>query len=106
VTVTAREDWPDLQPAAIEKAVNEIKDMLEETRAKKVVLVPATGSGSGFHAIEMALQEEGIKYMVAPDDLPFGQKQFVKWAEDVIDDTIDFIKKKKPTESTITPGWV
>lgn len=103
--VTAREDWPDLQPAAIEKAVNEIKQMLEDTNAKRVVLVPATGSGSGFHAIEMALQEEGIKYKVAPEGLPLGEKQFVKWAEEVIDNTINFIKKKKPTESTIGPGW-
>lgn len=105
IAVTAREDWPDLQPVAIEKAVNQIKDMLEETGAKRIVLVPATGSGSGFHAIEMALQEEGIKYRVAPDELPLGKRQWVEWAEEIIDDSIDFIKKKKPSESTITPGW-
>ncbi len=49
---TAREDWPNLQPAAIEKAVNGIKTMLAETGAENVVLVPATGIGSGFHRLQ------------------------------------------------------
>jgi hypothetical protein len=31
---TAREDWPDLQPAAVEEAVSQIKGMLEQTGAQ------------------------------------------------------------------------
>jgi hypothetical protein len=103
--VTAREDWPDLQPAAIEKAVNEIKDMLEDTGADTVVLVPATGSGSGFHMIEEALDAEGIEYIVAPEDLPIGEKYFLRWAAKTVRETLAFIKEEKPTENTITPYW-
>jgi hypothetical protein len=103
--VTAREDWPELQPAAIAKAINAIKEMLEDTGAKKVVLVPATGSGSGFHMIEEALDEEGINYVVAPEPLPIGEKYFLRWAKKTVKETLDFINDERPTESTITPYW-
>lgn len=103
--VTAREDWPELQPVAIAKAINAIKAMLEDTGANKVVLVPATGSGSGFHMIEEALNEEGINYVVAPEPLPIGEKYFLRWAKKTVKETLDFINDERPTESTITPYW-
>jgi hypothetical protein len=79
--------------------------MLEETGAENVILVPATGSGSGFDAVAQALEDEGITYTVAPDPLPLGQKEFTRWASQTMKETIDFIKKEKPTEPTITPYW-
>jgi hypothetical protein len=105
VGITAREDWPDLQPAAIEKAINTINEMLDETGADNVILVPATGSGSGFEAVAEALDAEGISYTVAPEPLPLGQDEFAAWAEQTYKETLKFIKKEKPTESTITPYW-
>ena len=48
--------------------------MLEETGTQNVVLVPATGSGSGFHMVTEALEEEGIPFTEAPDPLPLGKK--------------------------------
>lgn len=105
VGLTAREDWPELQPAAIEKAVNTVNDMLDETGADNVILVPATGSGSGFDAVTQALDAEGISYTVAPDPLPLGQEEFEMWAKKTFEETVKFIKKNKPTESTITPYW-
>jgi hypothetical protein len=105
VGITAREDWPDLQPAALEKAVTTIQNMLDDTGAENVILVPATGSGSGFDAVAGALDAEGISYTVAPEPLPLGQDEFEKWAEKTFEETVKFIKKNKPTESTITPYW-
>jgi cobalamin biosynthesis Co2+ chelatase CbiK len=105
VGVTAREDWPDLQPLAIEKAVSTIQAMLEDTGADNVILVPATGSGSGFDAVAEALDAEGIAYTVAPEPLPFGQDEFEQWAKQTFEETVKFIKKEQPTESTITPYW-
>ena len=105
VGVTAREDWPDLQPLAIEKAVSTIQGMLEDTGADNVILVPATGSGSGFDAVAEALDAEGIAYTVAPEPLPFGQDEFEQWAKQTFEETVKFIKKEQPTESTITPYW-
>lgn len=102
---TAREDWPDLQPAALEKAVSHIKTMLEETGAQNVVLVPATGSGSGFHMVSEALEEEGIPFTEAPDPLPLGERDFIRWASETVRETIRFIEEEQPTESTITPQW-
>jgi hypothetical protein len=102
---TAREDWPDLQPAAIEEAISQIKTMLEQTEAQNVVLVPATGSGSGFHMVTEALQEEGIPFTEAPDPLPIGERDFIRWASETVRETIRFIEEEQPTESTITPYW-
>ena len=102
---TAREDWPELQPAAIEKAVNGIKSMLAQTGAQNVVLVPATGSGSGFTAIAEALEQEGISFTEAPDPLPLGERDFIRWASQTVRETIQYIEEEQPTESTITPQW-
>jgi hypothetical protein len=102
---TAREDWPELQPAAIEKAVNGIRSMLAQTGAQNVVLVPATGSGSGYTAIAEALEQEGISFTEAPDPLPLGESEFIRWATVTVGETIQFIRSERPTESTITPGW-
>jgi len=102
---TAREDWPDLQPAAIEKAVNGIKSMLARTEAQNVVLVPATGSGSGFTAVAEALEQEGISFTEAPDLLPLVKRKFIRWATLTVADTIQYIRAERPTESTITPQW-
>ena len=102
---TAREDWPELQPAAIEEAVNGIRSMLEETGTQNVVLVPATGSGSGFHMVTEALEEEGIPFTEAPDPLPLGEREFIRWSTLTVAETIAFIRSEQPTESTITPNW-
>jgi hypothetical protein len=102
---TAREDWPELQPAAIEEAVNGIRSMLEETGTQNVVLVPATGSGSGFHMVTEALEEEGIPFTEAPDPLPLGEREFIRWSTLTVAETIAFIRSEQPTESTITPYW-
>ncbi len=105
IGVTAREDWPDLKPAAVVDAVNRIAEMLEETGADNVILVPATGSGSGFDAVAQALDAEGISYTVAPGPLLLGQDEFTEWAAQTFKETVKFMKKEQPTESTITPYW-
>lgn len=104
IGVTAREDWPALQPIAVQEAVDEIKSMLEETGAANVVLVPATGA-SGFDLISSALEEEGINFVEAPEPFPIGLKEFKKWADQTVRETIEFIEEEEPTESTITPYW-
>jgi hypothetical protein len=73
---TTREDGPDLQPSALEEAVSQIESMLEETGAQNIVLVPSTGSGSGFHMVAEALEEEGIMHTEAPNPLPIGEREF------------------------------
>jgi hypothetical protein len=104
IGVTAREDWPDLKPIAVQEAVDEIKSMLEETGATKVVLVPATGA-SGFDLISEALEAESVNFVQAPEPFPIGQREFIKWADRTVKETIKFINDEKPTESTITPYW-
>ena len=101
---TAREDWPNLSPAAIQRGIEQIKTMLEETNAEKVVLVHATG-GIGINLVRDALDEENINYVEAEDHSNFGQKMFETWAIKTVTETIQFINKDKPTENTITPGW-
>ena len=104
IGVTAREDWPDLSKVAVPEAVSKIKSLLNDTGAKKVILVPATG-GHGFDMIAEALESEGINYVSAPETLPLGEKEFRDWALETVRETIDFIKKEMPTKSTITPYW-
>jgi hypothetical protein len=103
--VTAREDWPTLQPAAAQSAVDRISAAMAQTGATRVVLVPATGSGSGFHMEADALTAEGIDYVSAPEPLPLGEKEYKRWAEQVMKETVNFIKKEKPTQATVTPYW-
>lgn len=103
--VTAREDWPNLAPAAVQKAVDRIKAMLNSTGATQVVLVPATGSGSGFKMVTDALTAASVSYVVAPSTLPTGQEEYVQWAEQVAKETLDYIEEVQPTESTATPYW-
>jgi hypothetical protein len=103
--VTAREDWPTLAPTAVQEAVAKVKAAMASTGATKVVLVPATGSGSGYDMVAHTLSEEGIDFVGAPDPLPLGEKEFAKWSEQVMKETVAFIKKEKPTQATITPYW-
>jgi hypothetical protein len=103
--VTAREDWPTLQPAAAQSAVDRKSAAMAQTGATRVVLVPATGSGSGFHMVADALTAEGIDYVSAPEPLPLGEKEYKRWAEQVMKETVNFIKKEKPTQATVTPYW-
>lgn len=105
VGVTAREDWPGLSPAAVQGAVAKVKAMMVQTGATRVVLVPATGSGSGFNMVASALAQEGISFVRAPDPLPLGEKEFAEWSAQVMRETMDFIKKEKPTQAAITPYW-
>lgn len=103
IAVTAREDWPDLKAAAVADAVDQIEEMLEETGAENVILVPATGSGSGFDAVAQALEDAGVNFVSAPESE--GEEEFEKWAQQVMRETVNFIKKEKPTEATIAPYW-
>jgi hypothetical protein len=105
VGVTAREDWPTLSPIAVANAVDKVKVLMAETGATKVVLVPATGSGSGYEKVAAALAQQGISYARAPDPLPLGEKEFGEWADQVMKETLDFIKRERPTSATVTPFW-
>jgi hypothetical protein len=102
--VTAREDWPTLSDVAVPEAASKIKSLLNDTGAKKVILVPATG-GHGFDMIAEALDNEGIHYVSAPKTLPLGEKEFRKWALNTARETINFIIREKPAKSTTTPYW-
>lgn len=103
--VTAREDWPDLKAKAVPAAVDQIEESLASNNADKVVLVPATGSGSGFDAVKEELDNRGIPYVETQEHLPIGSDEFVKWAQKNVLGTTAFIIKEKPTENTITPNW-
>ena len=105
VGVTAREDWPELQEERIMDIVNLIKNLLKKTHAQKVILAPATGAGTGFEMVKMAVEAEGIEVEVAPEPFCFAQKEFKQWSSQVLKETVDFIKKKAPEENTITPYW-
>jgi hypothetical protein len=105
LAVTAREDWHDLAPIAVQNAVTQIQSLLQSTGAEKVLLVPATGSGSGFKMVSDALTENNIPFVAAPETLPLGEQEFRQWAQQTISETVDFINTEKPTESTITPQW-
>jgi hypothetical protein len=50
-----------------------------------------------------ALEEEGIMFTEAPDSLPIGQSDFIRWASQTVRETIQFIREEQPTESAITP---
>jgi hypothetical protein len=52
-----------------------------------------------------ALEEEGIMFTEAPDSLPIGQSDFIRWASQTVRETIQFIREEQPTESAITPYW-
>ena len=103
--VTAREDWPDLMAQAIPSAVNHIEESLAINNANNVVLVPATGSGSGFDAVKEELDNRGISYVETQEHLPIGSDEFTKWAQKNVLGTTAFILKEKPTENAITPNW-
>ncbi len=103
--VTAREDWPDLMEVAVPNAGDQIEGSLSSNNANRVVLVPATGSGSGFDAIKEELDNRGIPYVITEEPIPIGSKEFVQWAQKNVLGTTAFIIKEKPTENTITPNW-
>jgi hypothetical protein len=103
--VTAREDWPDLMEMAVTNAADQIEESLSSNNANRVVLVPATGSGSGFDAIKEELDNRGIPYDITEEPIPIGSKEFVQWAQKNIIGTTAFIIKDKPTENTISPNW-
>lgn len=103
--VTAREDWPELMEVAVPEAVDQIEDSMNANNADNVVLVPATGSGSGFDAIKEELDNRGISYIVTEEPIPIGSKEFVQWSQKNVVGTTLYILKEKPTENTITPNW-
>jgi hypothetical protein len=70
-----------------------------------VVLIPATGSGSGFNQLKARLDQESINYVEGPPPDPTGKQEYVEWAANTLKETVNFIQKQKPTESTITPYW-
>ena len=105
IAVTAREDWPELQEPRIMEIVEQVKKVLMNTHAEKVILAPATGAGMGFQMVKDALEAEGIDVDEAAEPLSFAQKEFKKWSSQVMKETVQFIKNKAPQENTITPQW-
>ncbi|TVP39266.1 hypothetical protein [Candidatus Nitrosocosmicus arcticus] len=103
--VTAREDWPELMEVAVPEAVDQIEDSMNANNADNVVLVPATGSGSGFDAVKEELDNRGISYIVTEEPIPIGSKEFVQWSQKNVVGTTLYILKEKPMENTITPNW-
>lgn len=72
--VTARDDWPDLMLTMIDAAADKMENSLASNNADRVVLVPATGSGSGFDAVKEELANRGILYVVTEEPIPIGSK--------------------------------
>jgi hypothetical protein len=105
LAVTAREDWPELQEPRIMEIVEQVKEALMNTYAKKVILAPATGAGMGFQMVKEALEAEGIDVDEAAELNSFAQKEFKKWSSLVMKQTVEFINKEVPEENTITPQW-
>lgn len=103
--ITAREDWPELMEVAVPNAVDQIEESLATNNADSVVLVPATGSGSGFDAVKEELDNRGVPYTVTEEPIPIGSDEFVQWAQKNILGTTAFIIKEKPVENTLTPNW-
>jgi hypothetical protein len=103
--VTASEDWPELMHIAIDAAADKIQNSVATNNADGVVLVPATGSGSGFDAVREELDNRGIKYVVTEEPIPIGSKEFVKWAQKNVLGATAYILKERPSENTITPNW-
>lgn len=103
--LTVREDWPELVGPALDAAIATINDLLTETGAETVVLIPATGSGSGFNQLKARLDQESISYVEGPPPDPTGKQEYVEWAASTLKETVSFIQKQNPTESTITPYW-
>ncbi len=103
--VTAREDWPDLMPTAIDAAADKIENSLAANNADRVVLVPATGSGTGFDAVKEELDNRGIQYVVTEEPIPIGSKEFVQWAQKNVLGATVYILKERPSENTVTPNW-
>lgn len=103
IGVTVREDWPDLSPIAIAEATFQVKGLMAQTGASRVVFVPATGGG--WRALEEALRQENLDLLEAPLPLPLGEGEFRKWARQTVTETARFIKDEKPTQPTVTPYW-
>ncbi len=95
--VTAREDWPELMPDAVNSAADKIEESINMHNADHAVLVPAAGSGSGFDAVKQELDNRGISYVETEGTLPIGAKQFTRWAlKNIIGSTV-FILMEKPS---------
>jgi hypothetical protein len=103
IGVTVREDWPDLSKVAVAEATLQVKELLEQTGASRVVFVPATGGG--WRALEDALRQESLDVLEAPLPLPLGEGEFRKWAWQTLKETVHFVTEEKPTQSTVTPYW-
>ena len=92
--VTAKEDWPNLMPAAISAVADKINQSMATNNADRVVLVPASQGGSGFDAVKEKLDNGGIQYVVTEEPIPIGSKEFVLRAQkDVLGATVHTIKE-------------
>ena len=92
-------------PTAIDAAADKIENSLTANNADRVVLVPATGSGSGFDAVKEELDNRGIQYVVTVEPIPIGSKEFVQWAQKNVISATAYILKERPSENTVTPNW-
>jgi hypothetical protein len=100
-----REDWHDLLMIAVDEAVTKIQSLLQLTGTERVILVHATGSGSGFEMISDALAENNIAFIAVPETLPLDEPKFREWAQHTISETLNFINNDHPAESMIIPQW-
>ena len=100
-----REDWVHLSEPAIAAGKQEILDLLSTSGANHVTLAHATGTLEGLSLATDMLDEEGISYTVTPNADLFSAEEIVMWAEQTVQETIDFIEDERPTESTTTPYW-
>lgn len=79
-----REDWHALSMIAVDEAVTKIQSLLQLTGPERVILVPVTGSRSGFEMISDALAEKNIAFIEAPETLPLGEPKYREWAQHTI----------------------
>ena len=100
-----REDWEHLSAPAVAAGKQEILDMLSDSGASRITLIHATGTSEGLSMMTDVLDEEGIDYAVAPNADVIGEAEMIKWAEETVNETLNYIQEERPTESATTPYW-
>ena len=100
-----REDWEHLSGPAVAAGIEKIHQMLSASGAGHVTLIHATGTVEGLSLVTDVLDEAGVSYTIAPNGDVLGEEEMIMWAEQTINETIDYIKNERPLESTTTPHW-